>query len=80
MNIPTLIKAVLMIAIVMMLALYGSASLILPQPAPVSASPERFSAERAMSHVQELAQAPRVVGSPEISLLTLFIVERKEGS
>jgi hypothetical protein len=68
MNIPTLIKAVLMIAIVMMLALYGSASL------------ERFSAERAMSHVQELAQAPRVVGSPEISLLTLFNVERKEGS
>jgi len=56
-------------------ALYGSAALLLPKPLTESASPEDFSAERAMSHVRALAQTPRLVGSPEMERTAGYLVE-----
>jgi len=48
---------------ILALALYGSAPLFLPPPAPASIPMEQFSAGRALQHVQKLAQNPRVVGT-----------------
>jgi hypothetical protein len=70
-----LLKRALVIAGIYLLALYGSAPLILPQPDPASAPSVHFSSARAMSHVQMLAQAPRVVGSPGMKRTADYLVE-----
>ena len=36
-----------------------------PRPVPASAPPSEFSAERAMAHVEQIAQRPHPVGSPD---------------
>jgi hypothetical protein len=58
-----LVSGMLLTTSFLLLALYGSAPLIIPEPAPTSIPMDQFSAERAMQHVQVLAQSPRVVGS-----------------
>jgi hypothetical protein len=58
------VVGIVLFAAFLLAALYGSASLFLPQPQSVSIPADQFSAERAMQHVQLLAQAPRVIGTP----------------
>ena len=38
-----------------------------PDPLPASAQASEFSAERALSHVQQIAERPHPVGSPAIA-------------
>ncbi len=75
MKLPTLIKAALLIAFLLLLTVYGAAPLSLPEPVPETSSLARFSGEQAMSHVRVLAQTPRVVGSTEMGLTANYLVE-----
>lgn len=72
----SLISTILMLLCFFLQALYGSAPLFLPKPQPASVSPDLFSAERAMAHVQGLAQAARVAGSPGMERAVNYLVER----
>jgi len=58
------------LALVTLLVLLGAAwasgsNRALPSPAPANAPPTTFSSARAMTHLVELARAPRPVGAPE---------------
>jgi hypothetical protein len=56
------------------LAIYGSAPLYLPSSTPLSIPVDEFSAERAMQHVQALAQYPRIVGRPGMKQAAEYLI------
>ncbi|TQN32574.1 peptidase M28-like protein [Haloactinospora alba] len=52
------------LAAVLLVAGLSASSTAPPEPRGADAAPEEFSAERAMGHIEEIAQGPRPVGSP----------------
>jgi hypothetical protein len=67
------ISAIGMAGCFLLLALYGSAPLILPHPEPASIPADQFSAERAMQTVQALSQSPRRTGTVEMEQAVGYI-------
>ncbi|MDX1571595.1 MAG: M28 family peptidase [Xanthomonadales bacterium] len=53
----------------------GTQYLVLPAPLPADTAADRFSAERAMRHVREIAQVPHVIGSPANERVRDYLVE-----
>jgi hypothetical protein len=50
-----------------------------PAVVPLGASPALFSAERALPHLQAIAQRPHPVGSPENAEARAYIVQQLAG-
>ena len=61
---PGRLLGLLVVALLLGLAAWSVASLAPPDPLPITASAERFSAARAFEHVQEIAAETHVAGSP----------------
>lgn len=69
----TWLTGVLSIAGFVLLVIYGSGPLFLPQPKPTSIPADQFSAERARQHVDRLAQSPRLTGTKGMEQAATYI-------
>ncbi|GAB4211223.1 MAG: M20/M25/M40 family metallo-hydrolase [Roseiflexaceae bacterium] len=72
------------VSLIILLALLGAiwlplALLRAPAVAPEPQSPEAFSTQRALLHVQEIAQQPHPIGSPENARVRDYLVRTLEG-
>src|SRR5215471_17909929 len=47
-----------------------------PNAVPASASPQEFSAERAMKHVRAIAAVPHPIGSPANDAVRKYLIEQ----